>query len=225
MGGEPLLHPDAIEFLKHTRKVFPNSYIELVTNGLIFVQNPQSNEFIDNLIEAINEFDIIVDISIYPPIKSFPEYITRIKKLRGEPRSFFTNISLDLSGKQDINYAFENCANQAVVDNSIQQQLNIDSKVRCVFLKDGFIYPCAIVACINYFENHFDKKLVDNIDNNRINIFENNIEQIDDFLSKPIPFCKYCRPNMQKTSQVLWEQSKKDISEWTSTIKIIEKEE
>ena len=35
MGGEPLLHPRVVDFLKIARSLFPNSQIQLVTNGLL----------------------------------------------------------------------------------------------------------------------------------------------------------------------------------------------
>ena len=38
MGGEPLLHPDVVEFCKITRNLFPNSEIVLVSNGILLEQ-------------------------------------------------------------------------------------------------------------------------------------------------------------------------------------------
>ena len=35
MGGEPLLHPDVLGFVKSSRLAFPNADIWVVTNGLL----------------------------------------------------------------------------------------------------------------------------------------------------------------------------------------------
>ena len=50
LGGEPLLHPHICECLRTIRKLFPNTNISLVTNGLLLEKMPQ--EFYDTCLEC-----------------------------------------------------------------------------------------------------------------------------------------------------------------------------
>jgi len=40
IGGEPLLHPQLNDIIVHTRKCFPNSIIEIFTNGIMLNKHP-----------------------------------------------------------------------------------------------------------------------------------------------------------------------------------------
>lgn len=60
LGGEPLLHPNVIEIIKETRKLLPNSEINLGTNGILLPSMKQ--EFWTTL----KENNIIIDLSLYP---------------------------------------------------------------------------------------------------------------------------------------------------------------
>ena len=44
MGGEPTLHPDLTEFVYLTRRKWPNSYIEIVSNGFFLHRHPDLPE-------------------------------------------------------------------------------------------------------------------------------------------------------------------------------------
>lgn len=48
IGGEPLIHPYLCEIVSHTRKCFPNSIIEIFTNGILLNKQPN---LIDTLIK------------------------------------------------------------------------------------------------------------------------------------------------------------------------------
>ena len=60
MGGEPLLYPDLLLILSMTRKYFPNTTIQLVTNGLLLMQ--QTDEFW----KACKENNIVIVNTKYP---------------------------------------------------------------------------------------------------------------------------------------------------------------
>ncbi|GHT59155.1 hypothetical protein FACS1894109_14550 [Spirochaetia bacterium] len=104
---------------------------------------------------------------------------------------------LDMEGKQSLSRSFNIC-----------NQVN-----SCIRMKDGKIYPCNTIACIEHFNDYFDKKLEVSADD----IIEiknvNNINEVYEFLIKPKQFCKYCnRKGIQ--FGIEWGISKKDINEW-----------
>ena len=59
MGGEPLLHPDVNKFLILTRQLFPNSGIQLVTNGVLLKKRKEE------ILETCNNANITICISNY----------------------------------------------------------------------------------------------------------------------------------------------------------------
>lgn len=80
----------------------------------------------------------------------------------------------------------------------------------CNQLKNGKIYPCSVAANITHCNNYFDEKLelsaFDSIDIHADNII---YQDILHFVSKPIPFCRYC--DIKKMTTQTWLNSKKRI--------------
>ena len=56
IGGEPLLHPELIVIMKETKEYWPDSRIDLVTNGLLLPKHPE-------VLELLKEIDGYVFIS------------------------------------------------------------------------------------------------------------------------------------------------------------------
>ncbi|MDR2393413.1 MAG: radical SAM protein [Treponema sp.] len=175
LGGEPLLHPLLIEIMMVTRKHFPLSEIDLVTNGILLLKIPMA------FWTRCEAFGIRVAISHYPiklnyvKIKSIAkEY--GVKTVYGKkPRGMYKWL-LDINGCQDIKESHAYCirANQ------------------CAVLQEGKIYACSLPPWIRYFNEYFGKDL-------RVNEFDyidiykaKNFAEVLEFLGKPIPFCKYC---------------------------------
>ncbi len=199
LGGEPLLHPGLNEFLSAARKFFPNSKIELVTNGLLLTT--QKEEFW----QVCKDCDITVVATKYPvsfdynkaqalatnkKVK-FEYYLGTGKTLKNSYRR-----PLDLTGSQNPAVSFLSCW----------------SANRCTYLENGRIYLCAVSASIKHFNKFFDKNVRLSL-NDSISIYDaDNIQQILDFLRKPAPFCRYC--NTKEISYKKWSRSQKDISEW-----------
>ena len=81
-------------------------------------------------------------------------------------------------------------------------------------LKNKKIYTCTVAPNIEHFNKYFNKNLP-LCDNDGIDIYKvKSIDEILEFLSKPIPFCKYCNVN-GRTFGHEWRRSEKLIEEWT----------
>jgi hypothetical protein len=108
------------------------------------------------------------------------------------------HLPLDLDGKQDIKKSFGLC----FFSND------------CIFLRDGKLSTCGFPTTIHLFNNYFGKNLQVS-DDDFIDIYKaENLNEILEFLNKPIPFCRYCNWQGIET-RLPWHTSKKDISEWT----------
>ena len=91
MGGEPLLNPQLPEYIRETRRTFPDANIRVVSNGLLI---PTVN---DEIFYAMKEECVGFDISCYHPTA----------KIRGniELRCVENEIPYDFS--EEIDYFFE----------------------------------------------------------------------------------------------------------------------
>jgi hypothetical protein len=83
----------------------------------------------------------------------------------------------------------------------------------CFQLSEGKLYKCWRIAYIKYFNDRFDKRL-EVTENDYIDIKKvSSMNEILDKLRKPVQFCRYCK--MSGGSSVVWENSRKEIIEWT----------
>ncbi len=199
LGGEPLLNPDCIKYLKITRKYFPKTIIRLITNGILLPS--QSDDFYKDL----NKNNICLSPTKYEQlninydniIKKCEEFKVKFEFYGIENIKTSYKLSLDLTGSQDITNNFIQCflANF------------------CFQLVKGKIYTCCIAAYIRHFNKYFNKNL-EISDFDGIDIYKaKNIQEILNFLAKPIPFCRYCNITKREFYSP-WKISTKNIEEW-----------
>jgi organic radical activating enzyme len=198
MGGEPLLHPQVIEFMRIARKYFDGT-VKIVTNGILLSQ--QDDEFwktcFDNRIEiVVSAYPIQINIEqIEEKAKQYKVKII-VRKEEGRELKIWYHYSMDLDGKQDIKKNFDAC----------------HSSNTYIHLDNGRLVTCYAPLVSSNFNHAFGEKLIVS-PNDYIDIYKaKNIRQIMEFLSKPIPFCRYCKPQSGEITN--WEVSKKELSEW-----------
>lgn len=102
MGGEPLLNPNFTDYYLLARTLFPNSEIVLVSNGILL------KNITDESIDLLNSANIHLCISNYG-INIDMNKFNKFKTHYFHNKVNLYNISLDLSGSQDINESFKNC--------------------------------------------------------------------------------------------------------------------
>ncbi|MHB8138600.1 MAG: radical SAM protein [Smithellaceae bacterium] len=202
MGGEPLLHPKVKDFLYIARRYFQKSRIRIVTNGVLLLK--QKEDFWN----ACRENNIIIEVTKYPINLDFDkmkvaagsyDVLFTFRENTEEGQKASNYIPLDLDGEQDSRRNFMKCfhANNAI------------------FLNKGRLYTCTVAPNIHHFNKFFDKDIkaspTDSID-----IYEaQSAKELFQFLSKPIPFCRYCHVD-KRTFGHPWKRSRKDIKEWTA---------
>jgi len=199
LGGEPLLHPNITAFFDIARKYFPSIPVQITTNGILLLKQP------DEFWKSCNKNNVIISVSQYP-IKLDKKAIKMTAKKHKVKLVFngsmieerMTKFPLDLTGSQDYKKSFQKCA---------------ISWGCCVTLRDSRIYTCCIAAHIRFFNEYFKQNLAIT-DEDYIDIFKaGSIEEIIAFLEKPFPFCRYCNTTGTKFAQ-RWSLSKNEITEW-----------
>lgn len=198
LGGEPLLHPQLVNFLASARTAFPKARINLLTNGVLLTRQP------DEFWRAIRDDDIWLMSNQYP-IKLPREQIEMLAKKWGvnfewmEPMTEFFKLPIDLSGSQDPTHAFHSCG-----------PLN-----NCVTLRDHRLYPCAYSAYSDILRERFDLDELSTTDSDSIAIDGDATPwEVFDFLCRPVPWCRFCDVDHVTTYQ--WGHSKGEITEWAT---------
>lgn len=204
MGGEPLLHPQIAEFMRIARQAFPIGHILVVTNGVLLPKQPEDFWL------ACKEYDVWITPTEYP-----------------------CNIDYDtsqaLAEKYGVRFMFygQYCGGNHMEKTMNKQLFDIDglqaprqsfilcnSANDCLFLQKGRMYTCPVCPTSRHFSRQFGVELrISNKD--FIDIYEaKSGQEILEFLSKPIPFCRYCDKRNAVTG-LKWKQTEKSISEWT----------
>ena len=58
LGGEPFLHPQLIELCQIAREIFPDIFLNILTNGIIL-----SDNYPEEKLEELKKLDILTSIS------------------------------------------------------------------------------------------------------------------------------------------------------------------
>jgi len=211
IGGEPVLNPDFNLWLYGLSEIWPNTQIEISTNG-------SRLDLFDNktykLLEK-NKGSIQItchDKDLYDGMKqwayNFLQEVTQEKQVRQYPGHTSTSI-IDKNGVEilmDWTQAFLTSAID-IVDNELVMKYDNDpahAHRHCHFktchqINKGKLYKCPLVSVLPDFLNQFDVKLSNSdrdlamsynavgfdATQNEINDFVNNI-------NNPIPQCKFC---------------------------------
>lgn len=200
LGGEPLLHRELIPILNYTRRYFKESEIRLISNGILL--NSQKEVFW----QCLRYSNIHLSVTKYPIGINY-QNITRLTQKYGVRYSFYADekeysqwhFPLDVEGKQDPVNGFKNC-----------RKGNNCTNINIV---NGKLYMCPVVSNIRYFNNYFKKDLAVSSEDFLVLREVSSIQEIYDYMSKPIPFCRYCDIE-NRTFNNRWEVSKREIMEW-----------
>ena len=197
LGGEPFLIDNLPDYLEYARRVFPESDIELVTNGLLI---PQMSE---QWIHCLEKHRITIVISPYPPtvkiqgkIEDVLSKSTIIWKYDGnEIREFGRNLTLKPA--QDMFVSSQKCL-----------------AVGCTFLRNRRLYKCPFEGLISDFGEFYNLKM--EIPDTGYKVDQGGdkdlYEHIKQLALEPVEMCRYCSEALE---WIPWEVcAKPELKDW-----------
>lgn len=203
LGGEPLLHPQVVQFIHEARCLFPKAELYLDTNGTLLSR-------MDGIFwQTCREDRVVIEPTIYPVNVDY-DALEKYAKGQGvayqylqknKPGGHHTlwKCPLDLLGKQNPMESFINCANAN----------------RCITLEKGRLYTCSIASNMYIFNQYFGKDYIEITDEDGIDIHKAGTpREIFEYLAKPMPACRYCDIKNRSMDHP-WECSKKSMDEWS----------
>lgn len=192
IGGEPLLHKDLKNIIKEIKKIFPEAYITISTNGLliptlpkdflIFLKNenvkfiiskyPANSDIFSKLLDIIGDFDLIGGLFIR---NSFRKYI-------------------NINGDSDIKINFKHCVMK-----------------HCITLLDGRLYHCPFSTYVKHFNKMFNQNIREE---KGIDIEKASPADIYEYIRNPIATCKYC--TFDKYPLTDWKIKEAELEDWVA---------
>lgn len=199
LGGEPLLHPDIIAFIRTAREALPKTRIYLLTNALLVTR--MDEEFWI----ALAETGVVLRCGLYPvgPPKDEIDRLGRLHGVRVEwtaPLERFFKTPIDPQGAQDPASSFAGC----------------ERVMNCPILRNGRLYPCAYSAYSHVLAGRFELPGLEAGADDSISIREGaDGNEVMAFLRRPVPWCAHC--DMDARTSFEWAHSERTRDEWLST--------
>lgn len=194
LGGEPFLHPQLIEICQIAREIFPDIFLNILTNGIIL-----SDNYPEEKLEELKKLDVLTSISQYPvqKYKQFPQgrYYSYLNN-----RFFFCQTRVNLQGTEDPTTRPFSCPN----------------RIPCFTLKDYKIFFCQFGAHINNFCKYFHKQipLIENKDFIKLTE-ETTLDDLQHLKDTVHNICRY----HAKEDMINWNPSSKTFDEYTKSKK------
>ena len=193
MGGEPFLNADLLNIIKTIKNYFNEQTIELVSNGLFFLDEKfcKSQHCLDILNFLKNEN---IDLRISCHFKDFKTFrqivIERLRFLKlgffYEPAHIFTQIKVNKEPSDKIKN-FESCPIKDYIKDKKCVQLVGTKLIRCPFA--AYSYILNENTGLNYSLDNYDILDLEKIKSD---------EEIREFFLREIDYCKWCHFEKEK---------------------------
>jgi MoaA/NifB/PqqE/SkfB family radical SAM enzyme len=197
-GGEPLLHPELLRILDIAGEYFCKTDFRLVTNGILL---SKQDDYFWAKCRQNN-----IKITKYPINLPFVQ-LEQTAREHNVILEYYGNTGFELKKMHKIPINPNGNENQ-------QKSFELCYKANtCIMLDGGKIYTCATIPYIKYFNKRFgmDLKICEK---DYIDIYGiKSINEVFEFLCKPMPFCRYCNTK-ESVYGIDWGVSKKEITEW-----------
>lgn len=211
-GGEPLLHPRAIDFLELARELFPTIEIGISSNGILFTK--QSDEWY----KKISDLNVSFTYTKYPTTAVDYDKIHELGKKYNIPivnineLSFFTKDTNPLGTRDelDTHYLRKPKENDAIPLPEVKKLCICGGDCPAIF--NGKLFQCGIACNVNALNEkyHTDFKVTEDcyLEVSKIT----SKEELYKFLLKPTSFCRYCYNNANHKFK--WERGVVDKDDW-----------
>lgn len=177
MGGEPLMNPDYLRFVKTAREIFPDANIQLVSNGLLILKltSEELNEIKKNRCSFA--------ISYYPPLK---------KKLK-EIKDILDKHGVEYDISPPIKFFFKTLVD--IPHESSERSFKQCMFSQCHSMLDGELSICGLSIYSYRINREFDLNIPSE---DKIDIFSTKKTgwEIEQMFKVPHDMCRYCHTAM-----------------------------
>ena len=184
LGGEPLMHPDIEEILSEYRNIYPDSEIDLCTNGLLITKMNES------FFKCLIDNNITIHVSGYKPTYN---QLDKIDEKLKEYKLVYTLLKRDAFAKyytnqptNDAKHSFENCIASG-----------------CRELYRGRLIRCSAVIAFEKFNEQFNTSYITKENEDWFDIHKPDINafELKEKIDACSNVCKYCDvDNMEEFS-------------------------
>lgn len=199
LGGEPFLDKDITRYILLARQLYPRSNIEIATNGLLV---PHLSK---NVLEAISENGIVIDVTRYPPTDEIVDLIHHVLEKNGisyriQPLVKVFRRRFCPEGKADIAKTFKNCKIGRLYP----------------FLYEGKLYLCSGPALVKHLNNYFNMSIEITGHGYDIHSEDASAQGIYEFLSHGNGACAYCGKICEEPWSRCVDVNNIDLMHWIS---------
>lgn len=180
MGGEPLLHPDAVKFAETVRGIFPRCHVRVVTNGILLGSFTGLSD--------LARLNVGIDWTMYPPMAT--------KELAIRERCTAAGVDLRITEGD----AFMARLLPTGGEGALKSFRWCRRMMYCPFLDSGRIYPCASSRFAAYYNRAAGTKI---FEEPGIDFHRATAKEIMLYLMRPTFACSYCAASARTFS---WKQ-------------------
>jgi organic radical activating enzyme len=194
LGGEPLLHPKISRLLFLTRSCFPKTDIQIMTNGILLDEMP------DSFWNSIKKTSATIILDIYPPLYQKETFLVNLAKAKGvkiiSRRITSFQTFFNLKGDSDPEASFQECSFRFIHQ-----------------LQEGKLYTCIVPMVAHYFNKQFGTCLPSA---GWVDIYAPNLNgwAAKRVLDTAFSTCRYCVSKFDNCPSFQWSTSKMQMSEW-----------
>jgi hypothetical protein len=207
-GGEVLLNKNINSFIMIAREFIPKGSIQIDTNGILLATKD------DTFFEVCKKHNIKIMVTKYP-LKIDWTMIRRKCREKLIPLRLIGVMKRD--GFSITDNGIKTLDKYTIEPDGVNKIENSFNECylgsQCTQLRNGYIYTCPLPANIHHLNRYFnlDFKVTEE---DRINIHSiKDVNEIIEYLSNPIPFCRYC--NIEKWEHNLpFQLSERKVDEW-----------
>lgn len=175
LGGEPLLNDELERYVITIREMFPDSFIQIYTNGLLI---PKLS---DAVLQTIRDKNVAFSISEYLPTHKM------IDQIKARLNEFGIRFKIAEYDKKQV-------FNRPISTNSHSRHEQLCISNGCVTIADGKIARCPTLMYVYKFNEIFQQNLpTDGI--YKLSEYEGGGAELLSELEKEVPLCKHCVNN------------------------------
>lgn len=174
LGGEPLLNPDLVRYINEIRRMFPKSFLNIYSNGILIPRLNLAE------LEEIAKNNVVFSISEYEPTHRMIDIITEKLDEAG-------------IGYKIVPYDKKQVFNRPISTSKDSKYPQLCISKGCVTIANGSIAKCPTLMYVQKFNEVFGEKLP-TTGILRLKDCSDAAETIKK-LKKPVPLCKHCVEN------------------------------